>query len=111
MKTVRMPQAHRHSHATRHHAQASTKGPATKPCGDGRVATGTGLWDLDVLSPGSTRRRRECDGRLALWEGQKCYSAATPATERSSSRSPLLSSSAEGPRKGGPNSGLSTLHV
>ena len=56
---------------------------------------------MDVLSHRSTHRRLECDGRLALVEGQKCHSEATPATEQSSSGSPLLSSSEEGPRKGG----------
>ena len=41
-------------------------------------------------------------GDVLLWEGQKCYSAATPVTEQSSSGSHLLSSSEEGHRKSDP---------
>ena len=44
-----MPRAHRHPHAKIQHVQASTKDRVIKPCGDGRVATGTGLGILKSL--------------------------------------------------------------
>ena len=63
-----------------------------------------------VLCHGCTRRRLECDGRLALGEGQECYSVATPVTEQSSSGSSLLSSREEVPRQGDPNLGCPILY-
>ena len=51
---------------------------------------------MEVPSHGSARRRRVCDGRLALGLGQECFSAAAQATEQPHSGSPLLSPYGEG---------------
>ena len=44
VKSVQMAQAYRYSHVKRQHVHASTKGPPTKPCGNGdRTGTSASL--------------------------------------------------------------------
>ena len=63
MKSARIPQVHRHSHHKRQHVQASSKGPATKLCGDGEWQRGQDceIWKCLVTDLHGSRRL-EYDG-------------------------------------------------